>query len=153
MHVLLVDDNTSRCANRSRYLAEAGIEVISACEECQAGEAMKTRPVDVVCIDSQFVLNRGHAMGAFIERLKPLVPVVLIADSDFIPCHFEQHVDIVIDRADFDIAGTRLIRQFNGGHASFFERWFDEWTNRASTRGSDEATSHALTKQANPTLA
>ena len=138
-HVLMVDDNASRCADRSRYLAEAGIEVINACEERWAAEAMKTQRVDVVCVDAQFAVNRGHAMGAFIECLRPLVPVVLIADADFIPGHFEKHVDIVIDRDDFDNAGTRLIRQFNRGQASFFQRWFEEWTNRASTVGSDEA--------------
>ena len=137
-HVLMVDDNTSRCADRSRYLAGAGIEVINACDEYQAAEAMKTQRVDVVCVDSQFVLNQSHALGSFIEYLKPVVPVVLIADADFIPGHFEKHVDIVIDRADFDIAGSLLIRQFNRGRASFFQQWFEEWTNRASTFGSDE---------------
>ena len=105
-HVLLVDDSASRSADRQHYLVGAGVEVLNASEELQAIEVVQSHRVDVVCIDAQFVVNRGSKIGAFVKRLKPCVPVILIADNDRVPGHFEEHADIVIDRADFDITGS-----------------------------------------------
>jgi hypothetical protein len=113
-HVLLVDDNASRSADRRHYLVGGGVEVINACEERRAIEVVQSHRVGVVCIDAQFVVNRGSEIGAFVKYLKPCVPVVLIADDDRIPGHLEEHVDIVIDRADFDIAGRRWSRSYAG---------------------------------------
>jgi DNA-binding NtrC family response regulator len=131
-HVLLVDDNASRSAARQRFLAAAGVEIIIACSEYRAVELIKSRRVDVVCFDSEFVVNRGPWLGAFIRRQMPFVPVVLIADDGRIPGHFEKHVDIVIDRADFAISGRRLIRELLRGHVPFFHIWFEVWMNRAA---------------------
>jgi DNA-binding NtrC family response regulator len=94
--VLLADDNVSRSADRRQHLVTAEVEVIIAGDECQAEEALNSCRVDVVCIDMQFVVNRGDEVGAFIKSLKPFVPVVLIADGDRVPGHFEEHVDIVL---------------------------------------------------------
>ena len=137
-HVLLVDDNGLRSMGRRHSLVGAGVEVINACGGREAIEVMQSQRVDVVCIDAQFVVNRRSEIGAFVKCLKPFVPVVLIADDDRIPGHFEEHVDIVIDRADFDITGRRLVQELNRGHVTFFRRWFDEWTERASKSGREE---------------
>jgi DNA-binding NtrC family response regulator len=140
--VLLVDDNAARCNERLDDLVAAGVEAISAFEEYQAAEALKWNRVDVVCIDSQFVMNGGSGIGVLIEGLKPIVPVVLIVDEGQIPRHFQKYVDIVIDRADFDITGTRLLQQLNRGQVTFFQRWFGDWVNRASHSRRSEATSN-----------
>jgi len=138
-HVLLVDDNASRSEDRRQYLVGAGIEVINASEERQAIEVVQSHRVDVVCIDAQSALNRGPGIGAFVKCLKPHVPVVLIADDGRIPGHFEEHVDMVIDRADFDITGRHLVRELYRNQVPFFWRWFDEWASRRTSKpGSDE---------------
>ena len=131
-HVLLVDDNASRSAERRHYLAGAGVEVMNACEGHEAIEFIQSHRVDVVCIHAQFVVNRGSEIGTFFKCLKPFVPVILIADDNWVPGHFEESVDIVIDRADFDLAGRRLVQELNRGHVLFFRRWFDECADRAS---------------------
>src|SRR5271165_5539476 len=113
-HVLLVDDNASRSAERWQYLVGAGIEVINASDDRQAIEVVQSHRVDVVCIDAQSAVNRGSGIGAFVKYLKPHVPVVLIADDGRIPGHFEEHVDIVIDRADFDIRGDTWFENYTG---------------------------------------
>ena len=133
--VLLVDHNAARCNERRDDLAAAGVEAISAFEEEQAAEVLKCNRVDVVCIDSQFVMNDGSEMGALIEGLKPNVPVVLIVHEGQIPHNFQKYVDIVIDRTDFDITGTRLLQQLNSGRVTFFQRWFGDWVDRASQSG------------------
>jgi DNA-binding NtrC family response regulator len=140
--VLLVDHNAARCNERRDDLVAAGVEAISAFEEYQAAEALKCNRVDVVCIDSQFVINGGSRIGPLIEGLKPVVPVVLIVDEGHIPHHFQEYVDIVIDRADFDITGTRLLQQLHRGQVTFFQRWFGDWVNRASQSRRGEATSN-----------
>ena len=63
---------------------------------------------------------------------------LLIIDDERIYGHFEEHVDISIDRADFDVAGRRLVQELNRGHVPFFRRWFDEWTDRASESRGEE---------------
>jgi DNA-binding NtrC family response regulator len=138
-HVLLVDDNALRSANRRHYLVGGGVEIINASEERQAIEIVQSHRVDVVCIDAQFVANRGPEIGAFVKFLKPGVSVVLIADDDRIPGPFEEHVDIVIDRADFDLTGRRLVQELCRDHIPFFQRWFDEWASRRTSRtGGDQ---------------
>ena len=141
MQVLLVDHNAARCNERRHELMAAGVGVIGASKECQAMEALKCNRVDVVCIDAQFVMNSGCGIGALIEDLKPAVPVVLIVDEGQIPRHFQKYVDIVIDRADFEITGTRLLQHLNCGQVTFFERWFGDWVNRASPSRRRDATS------------
>jgi DNA-binding NtrC family response regulator len=138
-HVLLVDDNVSRCAERQRFLAASGVEIITACNEYRAVEVIRSNRVDVVCIDSEFLVNRGPWLGAFIRRHMPLVSVILIADDARIPGHFEKHVDIVIDRADFAISGRELVRELLRGHAPFFHTWFEDWMNRATKSERREA--------------
>src|SRR5271166_958627 len=138
-HVLLVDDNASRSAERWQYLVGAGIEVINASDDRQAIEVVQSHRVDVVCIDAQSAVNRGSGIGGFVKYLKPHVPVVLIADDGRTPSHFEEHVDIVIDRADFDITGGHLVRELYQTQVPFFWRWFDEWAiRRTSKPGGDE---------------
>jgi len=139
-HVLLVDDNALRSANRRHYLVGAGLEVINASEERQAIEVVQSHRVDVVCIDAQSALNRGPGIGAFVKYLKPHVPVVLIADDGRIPGHFEEHVDIVIDGADFDITGGHLVAELYRNHVPFFWRWFDEWASRRTSQPRSDET-------------
>ena len=63
-YVLLIDHNAARCNERRNGLATAGVEVISAVEEAEAAEALKSNRVDVVCIDTQFVTNCESGIGA-----------------------------------------------------------------------------------------
>ncbi len=131
-HVLLVDNNAARSADRQRFLASAGVKIIAVGDEYRAVEVINSGRVEVVCIDSEFVANRGPWLGAFIKRQMPLVSVVLIVDGDQIPGRFEKYVDIVIDRTDFAISGVGLIRELSKGHTPFFRTWFEDWMNRAA---------------------
>ena len=139
MRVLLIDHNAERCNERRNDLAAAGVEAISAFEEHQAASLRKSHRVYAVCIDSQVAMNWGAWVAGLIEGLKPIAPVVLIVDEGPIPRHFEKYVDIVIDRADFDITGPHLMQQLNWGQATFFQRWFGDWMNRTSGSRHDEA--------------
>jgi DNA-binding NtrC family response regulator len=140
-HVLLVDNNRARLNKRREDVTVAGIEVISAFDEQQAAEALKSAPVDVICIDSQFVRNCGPGIGECIERRLPGITTVLIVDDARIPPQLERYVDIVVQREDFPTIGKRLMQELACGHVPFFERWFCEWVNRASQASRYEAVS------------
>jgi len=137
--VLLVDDNARRSADRQGFLAAAGVEIIAASDAHQAVEVIKSLHIDIICIDSEFVAHHGPWLGAFIKRQGSWAPVVLIVDDDRIPAHFEKHVDIVIDRADFAITGRGLIRELMRGHIPFFKTWFEDWMNRAARSGRSQS--------------
>jgi DNA-binding NtrC family response regulator len=130
--ILLVDNDAARSNRRRNDLAAAGVEVITASEEQQAAEAMKSDRLDIICIDSQFVRNRGPEIGALIEHRTSSIPVVLIVDEARIPGQLQKHVDIIVDREDFPRMGKRLMQQLSRGQVSFFQRWFCAWVNRAS---------------------
>jgi DNA-binding NtrC family response regulator len=130
--VLLVDNDAARSNRRRNDLAAAGVEVISAFEEQQAAEAMKSDRVDIICIDSKFVTNRGPGIGALIERRMSTTPVVLIVDEAQIPGQLQKHADVIVDREDFPRMGKRLMQQLSRGQVPFFQRWFCAWVNRAS---------------------
>ena len=139
MLVLMVDNNVSRCRVRGRSLAKEGVRVIAAFDESQATRALQTQDVDVVCVESHFAMDRRDSVGSFVQYLSPTIPVVLIADFTPIPPDLTEYVDVVIGPGDFDLAGTRLIRQMNQGHFSFFQKWFDEWTNRTTKLALNDA--------------
>ena len=130
--VLLVDNDAARSNRRRSDLASAGVEVITAFEEQQAAEAMKSDRVDIICIDSQFVTIRGPEIGALIELRTATTPVVLIVDEAQIPGQLQEHVDIIVDREDFPKMGKRLMQQLGRGQVPFFQRWFCAWVNRTS---------------------
>ena len=65
--VLRVDHNAARCNERRHELARAGVAVISASKECQAAEALNCNRLDVICIDSQFVMSFGSGIGALVR--------------------------------------------------------------------------------------
>ncbi len=135
--ILLVDNDAARSNRRRNDLAAAGVEVITASEEQQAAEAMKSDRVDIICIDSQFVTNRGPGIGALIELRMATTPVVLIVDDAQIPGQLQKHVDVIVDREDFPRMARGLMQQLSRGQVPFFQRWFGAWVNRAfqSRRG------------------
>ncbi len=139
-YILLIDHNSARCNERRDGLVAAGVEVISAVEEEQAAEVLKSNRVHVICIDSQFVSKCGSGIGVAIERLKPAVSVVMLGDEAQIPGHFEKYVDVIIGRADFDLTGPWLIHELNHAQHTFFQRWFDDWVNREPESRSGDAT-------------
>ncbi len=130
--ILLVDNDAARSNRRRNDLAATGVEVITASEEQQAAEAMKSDHLDVICIDSQFVTNCGPQIGALIELRTTSTPVVLIVDEARIPGQLQKHVDVIVDREDFPRMGKRLMQQLSRGQVPFFQRWFCAWVNRTS---------------------
>jgi DNA-binding NtrC family response regulator len=138
-HVLLVDDNAARSRQRQDDMASAGVRVISAFEEQQAVEVLDSARIDVICIDSQFVTNRGAGIGALIEDRMSTIPVVLILDEAQIPGNLQEYVDVVMDREDFPVKGSQLMQDLDHGQVPFFQRWFCAWVGRASQSRRGEA--------------
>jgi hypothetical protein len=138
-HILCVDDNGSRSADRRRSLEDVGFVVMYACDETQAAELLKSHPVDVVCVDSHSLNRVGSALGASIKNVKPRVPLILICDKDTTPGTLGEHVDIVMDEPDFDTKGQWLLEELCDAYAPFFLRWLDEWLDRELASKKDES--------------
>ena len=130
-HVLCVDDG-SRSIRHRKSLEDAGFVVLNACDETQAVDLLKAHRVDVVCVDSRFLHNGGTGIGANIKSTKPDVPIALIRDNGAIPARFEEQVDAVVDKSDFDTRARWLIEELHGVQFPFFLQWFDDWKHRAS---------------------
>jgi DNA-binding NtrC family response regulator len=138
-HVLLVDNNAARSRQRRHDMASAGVQVTNAFDEQQVAEAMDSVRIDVICVDSQFVSDRGAEIGALMETRMRTVPVVLILDDAQVPGNLQSYVDVVVDREDFPTKGTQLMQDLDGGQVPFFQRWFCEWVGRASLSRRNEA--------------
>ena len=131
-HVLCVDDNGPRSIDRRKSLEDIGFVVMSACDETQAAEFLKSHPVDIVCVDSHSLNSVGSALGASIKSVMPHVPLILICDKDTTPGTLGEHVDIVMDEPDFDTKGQWLLKELCNAYAPFFLRWLYERKDGAS---------------------
>lgn len=141
-HVLCVDDNRLRLISRRKSLEADGFIVLPAYDETQAVNLLKSQRVDVVCVDSAFLERGGSGVGANFKSVGPDVPIVLIRENGAVPVSMQEHVDVVIDGADFDAGVRSLIEGMLGVKHSFFLQWLDAWMHHASKPVKDASLRH-----------
>jgi response regulator receiver domain-containing protein len=144
-HVLCIDDNPSRATDRQKDLEDAGFVVINACDETEAVELLRSRPVDVVCVDSRLWSTDKSRVASKIKNVRPDVLIILICEWGMVPPCFWEHVDVVIDEPDFKGKAQWLIEELRDVHFPFFVEWFDDWKRRAADATNNEPSTFAGT--------
>lgn len=136
--VLCVDSDGRRLMGHQKSLEDAGFVVLSACDETQAVNLLRSNPVDVVCVRSGLADGGGNGVCANLKNVKPDVPIVLIRDDGAIPGRFHEQVDVVIEESSFDARVQWLIVKLQDVQYPFFLRWLDDWRCSASEPRNDE---------------
>jgi len=136
--ILCIDGSDGRRQRWGKEMEQDGCVVIHAADEAEAAHLLKASSVDMVCIDSGVMTERGSsAIRDSLKNAHTHVPIVLIQSSSEIPPHFEERVDVVIDEPTFSTLGPWLIEQLREIRFPLFVEWFENWKRRSDGNGGE----------------
>jgi DNA-binding response OmpR family regulator len=96
--------STLLCINRDSaqlsLLQENGYELVTATTGHDGLRLFMTRPVDAVVVDYGLGLLNGAVVAAEIKKVKPQLPIVMLADSVELPDDALESVDALVTKSD-----------------------------------------------------
>ena len=96
--------NTVLCLHRApdqlRYLREKGMGLVTATNGSEGLRLLSSRPVDAVVLEYSPRELNGAAMVNEIRRVRPQIPIVLVADPQELPGEALKSVDTLVARSD-----------------------------------------------------
>jgi CheY-like chemotaxis protein len=105
--VLFIADSEADLAARKYQLESFGFCVMAA--SGHAGlEVFKSQPIDAVVVDESAERDSGADCTAAIKRLKPRVPIVILADSEQVAENVRSRVDAMVLKAQPEMLSERL---------------------------------------------
>jgi DNA-binding response OmpR family regulator len=81
-------------------LEQHGYELITATNGSDGLRLFLSRPVDAIVFDSQLCLSDGSALAAEIKRVKPQLPIVMLADNVELPDNALKFVNALVAKSD-----------------------------------------------------
>ncbi len=103
MHCMAAN-NTLLCVHRNpdqlSLLQESGYKLITASNGCEALRLFMSRPVDAIVLEYHLGLLDGGVVADEIKRVRPDVPVVMLADHLELPDGALKSVDALVTKSD-----------------------------------------------------
>src|ERR1700683_1347794 len=100
----MATNNTLLCIHRDpaqlNLLQEHGYEVLTATNGHEGLRLFMSQPGDAIVLDYQLGLLDGGVVAAEIKRLKPQLPIVMLAEYMDIPVATLDSVDAIVAKAD-----------------------------------------------------
>ncbi len=97
-------NSTLLCIHRDpaqlSLLEQSGYELLTATNGREGLRLFMSRPVDVIVLDYHLGLLDGGIVAAEIKRVKPQVPIVMVAQELELPVSALRSVDAVVARGD-----------------------------------------------------
>jgi DNA-binding response OmpR family regulator len=93
-------------------LEQHGYELITATNGSDGLRLFLSRPVDAIVFDYQLCVSDGSALAAEIKRVKPQLPIVMLADNVELPDDALKFVNALVaksDGPDFLLATVRSV--------------------------------------------
>ena len=93
-------------------LEQSGYELLTATNGHEGLRLFMTRPVDAVVVDYQLELLDGGVVAAEIKKVKPQVPIVMLAENVELPEDALKSVDALVAKSDgpnFLLATVHLV--------------------------------------------
>jgi CheY-like chemotaxis protein len=96
--------NTLLCIHRDpahlNLLQEHGYELLTATNGHEGLQLFMSQPVDAIVLDYQLGLLDGGVVAAEIKKVKPQVPIVMLADYAELPVEALKCVDALVAKSD-----------------------------------------------------
>jgi DNA-binding response OmpR family regulator len=100
----MATNNTLLCIHRDpaqlSLLQENGYELVTATSGSEALRLLMTRPVDAIVLECHLGLLDGAVVAAEIKKVKPQLPIVMLADDLELPEGTLKSVDALVTRSD-----------------------------------------------------
>jgi CheY-like chemotaxis protein len=81
-------------------LQENGYELVAATNSSEGLRLLMSRPIDAIVLEYHLCLLNGVAVASEIKKVKPQIPIVMLADHLELPDGALKCVDAVVTRAD-----------------------------------------------------
>lgn len=82
------------------WLQEHGYELVTATNGREGLRVFMSQPVDAIVLDYQLGLLDGGGVAAEIKRVKPEMPIVMLAENAEIPLDALRSVDVLVPKSD-----------------------------------------------------
>src|SRR5271167_2321011 len=100
----MAGNNTLLCIHREpaqlSLLQEHGYELLTATNGHEGLQLFMSQEVDAIVLDYQLGLLDGGVVAAEIKRVKPQIPIIMLAECMDIPIAALKSVDAVVTKAD-----------------------------------------------------
>ena len=100
----MADNNTLLCIHRDpaqlRLLQENGYELVTASSGSEGLRLLMTLPVDAIVLEYNLGLQDGAVVAAEIKKVKPQIPIVMLADHLELPDGALKSVDALVTKSD-----------------------------------------------------
>jgi DNA-binding response OmpR family regulator len=97
-------NNTLLCVHRNpdqlSLLEEHGYELITATSGCEGLRLFMSKPVDAIVLEYHLGLLDGADIADEIKRVRPAVPIVMLADHLELPDGALKSVDAIVTKSD-----------------------------------------------------
>jgi DNA-binding response OmpR family regulator len=97
-------NSTLLCIHRDpaqlSLLAQNGYELLTASNGADGLRLFMSRPVDAIVLDYQLGLLDGAVVAAEIKKVKPRVPIVMLAEDVELPADALKSVDALVAKSD-----------------------------------------------------
>jgi DNA-binding response OmpR family regulator len=81
-------------------LQENGYELLTAANGHEGLQLFRSRPVDAVVLEYNLGLMDGSGIASEIKRVRPNVPIVMVAEHPELPAGALQAVDVLVSTSD-----------------------------------------------------
>src|ERR1700758_1386816 len=100
----MAGNNTLLCIHRDpsqlSLLQENGYELVTAANGSEGLRLLMTRPVDAIVLEHHLGLLDGAVVAAEIKKVKPQIPIVMLADDLELPDGALKSVDALVTKSD-----------------------------------------------------
>ena len=100
----MADNNTLLCIHRDpaqlRLLQENGYELVTASSGSEGLRLLMTLPVDAIVLEYNLGLQDGAVVAAEIKKVKPQIPIGMLADHLELPDGALKSVDALVTKSD-----------------------------------------------------
>ena len=100
----MADNGTLLCIHRDpaqlSLLQENGYELVTAINGSEGLRLLMTRPVDAIVLEYNLGLLDGATVATEIKKVKPQLPIVMLADQLELPDGALKSVDALVTKAD-----------------------------------------------------
>jgi DNA-binding response OmpR family regulator len=132
-------------------LEQNGYELITATNGSEGLRLFLSRPVDAIVFDYQLCLSDGSALAAEIKRVKPHLPIVMLADNVELPDDALKFVNALVAKSDgphFLLATVRSVLNLKPAKCADAESGPQSSMPRRSTGGFQQRTQSRRAKTA-----
>ena len=126
--ILCIDDHWNGLIGRKMLLENSGYEVLDASSVDDGLRLFVSHAIDAVVVDYKMPGTDGSIVAAYMKRLKPHVPILLLSAYGPLPERKLQSVDTFLSKSQ---PPSVLLSSLDGLLATrdkpFFHRWLDQW--------------------------